>query len=102
MSLPEVLLWTRLRPRAPDRPAFRRQHAVGPYILDFYCASLRLAIEIDGETHRTAQAAAHDASRTQWLGEQGIEVLRIAASEVLTDPDAAADWLLNLVRIRSL
>ncbi|WP_366852839.1 DUF559 domain-containing protein [Phenylobacterium sp.] len=48
MSLPEVILWTALRGREPGRPVFRRQHPIGPYVLDFYCAKARLCVEVDG------------------------------------------------------
>jgi very-short-patch-repair endonuclease len=53
MTPPEAALWSRLRGREPGRPSIRRQHPIGPYILDFYCATLSLAIEIDGEVHST-------------------------------------------------
>jgi very-short-patch-repair endonuclease len=48
MSTPEVRLWVRLRGRRPDQPTFRRQHPLGSIILDFYCPSGRLAVEVDG------------------------------------------------------
>jgi very-short-patch-repair endonuclease len=48
LSPPEVRLWTRLRERKPGAPVFRRQHPIGRYVLDFYCAKARLAVEIDG------------------------------------------------------
>ena len=48
LSPPEARLWGRLRARAPGTPVFRRQHPVGPYVLDFYCGKARLAVEIDG------------------------------------------------------
>ena len=51
LSPPEARLWNRLRERAPGLPTFRRQHPIGPYVLDFYCAKARLAIEIDGMSH---------------------------------------------------
>src|SRR6202050_1672909 len=51
LSAPEARLWNRLRTRAPGKPFFRRQHPIGPYVLDFYCAKARLAVEIDGVTH---------------------------------------------------
>ena len=51
LSAPEARLWSRLRERAPGRPVFRRQHPIGPYVLDFYCAKARLAVEIDGASH---------------------------------------------------
>ncbi len=51
MTPPEAAIWLRLRERMPGRLTFRRQHAIGPYILDFYCAALNLAVEVDGSTH---------------------------------------------------
>jgi very-short-patch-repair endonuclease len=69
MTRPEQTLWSLLR-RNQQGPHFRRQHAVGPYILDFYCATARLCVEVDGPAH--AERAAHDERRTRWLGEQGI------------------------------
>jgi very-short-patch-repair endonuclease len=58
LSLPEVLLWSRLRARTPEMPVFRRQHPIGAYVLDIYCAKARLAIEIDGMSHDAAGRAA--------------------------------------------
>jgi very-short-patch-repair endonuclease len=51
LSSPEVQLWNRLRTRRPGQPVFRRQHPIGPYVLNFYCAKAHLAIEIDGLSH---------------------------------------------------
>jgi very-short-patch-repair endonuclease len=51
LSPPEARLWNRLRTRRPGTPVFRRQHPIGPYVLDFYCAEARLAVEIDGMSH---------------------------------------------------
>jgi very-short-patch-repair endonuclease len=62
---------------------FRRQHPVGPYILDFYCASARLAVEIDGSAHDSAEQIRHDERRNAWLASRHIRVLRIAAVDVL-------------------
>jgi very-short-patch-repair endonuclease len=56
MSLPEVLLWARLRHRQPGVPRCRRQHPIGPYVLDFYFSEAKLAIEVDGYSHGTATA----------------------------------------------
>jgi very-short-patch-repair endonuclease len=85
MTLPEVILWQRLRNRALDGLHFRHQHPVGPYILDFYCSSAHLCVEIDGQQHGTDEAAHYDEARTVWLGGQGIRVLRFAAVHVLRD-----------------
>jgi len=51
MSVPEARLWNRLRWREPGKPIFRRQHPIGPYVVDFYCAKANLAVEIDGMSH---------------------------------------------------
>ena len=82
MTLPEVLLWQALRGgRAGLR--FRRQHPMGPYILDFFCPSARLAVEVDGSVHDTAEQARYDDRRNAWLAAREIRVLRIAATDVL-------------------
>jgi very-short-patch-repair endonuclease len=95
MSLPEVLLWQRLR-RTPWGIRFRRQHPIGPYVLDFYCAAGRLAIEIDGIAHDMGDRPESDAVRTAWLEAQGLRVLRVPAGDVLRDPDAIAQALVSL------
>ncbi|PZO75179.1 endonuclease domain-containing protein [Sphingomonas hankookensis] len=89
MSLPEVLLWQRLRAE-PHGMKFRRQHPVLTYVLDFYCARARLVVEIDGEAHDRGDRPARDVARDAALTAHGLIVLRIPAREVLADADAAA------------
>jgi len=96
LSPPEAGLWTRLRIRAPGMPAFRRQHPIGPYVLDFYCAKAKLAVEIDGMSHDTADRSERDARKDAWLREQGIAVMRIAAGEVSRSADDAADAIARM------
>ncbi|MBU1375908.1 MAG: DUF559 domain-containing protein [Alphaproteobacteria bacterium] len=97
MTGPEVILWTRLRGRTPDRPTFRRQHPVGTIILDFYCPSARLAVEVDGRTHWDDDARRKDAARDAWLESQGIATLRIPASEVYRD----LGWVVDTILVRA-
>ncbi|PZT85169.1 MAG: hypothetical protein DI637_12695 [Citromicrobium sp.] len=92
MSLPEGLLWRHLRQR-PHGMKFRNYHPVGDMVVDFYCASKRLAIEIDGISHDMGVNPERDRKRDAWLKEQGIDVIRIAASEVLRHPADVADGL---------
>ncbi|MDV3455564.1 DUF559 domain-containing protein [Sphingomonas sp. HF-S4] len=66
MTLPEVLLWQRLR-GAKVGVKFRRQHPIGPCVADFYCASARLVVEIDGEIH--ADRVDDDQARDQFMQE---------------------------------
>jgi very-short-patch-repair endonuclease len=86
MSLPEVLLWRELRKR-PDCLQFRRQHPAGAYVLDFFCATANLAIEIDGEAHNRGDHPDRDFARDDWLKRQEIQVMRVPAYEVLENLD---------------
>lgn len=95
MSSPEVMLWVRLRGRRPEQPTFRRQHPMGSIILDFYCPSARLAVEIDGSTHWDEEAQGRDRMRDRWLQGQGVTVVRIDAAAVYRDPDAVAEAILR-------
>ena len=85
MTLPEVILWQELRRDKLKKLRFRRQHPVGPYILDFFCSAAQLAIEIDGTAHDDEQQSEHDRRRDRWLAQEGIRVLRIAAADILND-----------------
>ncbi len=77
-------------------PAFRRQHPIGPYVLDFYCAKARLAAEIDGMSHNVEDRPQRGARRDAWLRAQGVTVWRIAAADVLSGLDDAADGIMRL------
>ena len=99
MSLPEVLLWRELR-KKPDGIQFRRQHPAGPYVLDFFCATRGIAIEVDGEIHGTDKMLRRDALRDEWLRSQGIDVLRIPAIEVLKNLDGVLKSISVAVRAR--
>ena len=85
LTLPEIVLWHHLKNRGLNGLHFRHQHPVGPYILDFYCSSARLCVEIDGQTHGTPEAQDYDERRNAWLADRGIQVLRFAAVDVLKD-----------------
>ncbi len=88
MTLPEVILWRALRRTALDGFRFRRQHPIGPYILDFFCPEARLAIEVDRAAHDHPAQAAHDEARMAWLADRGIQILRLPARDVLRGNDA--------------
>ncbi|WP_293992401.1 DUF559 domain-containing protein [Sphingomonas sp.] len=94
MSLPEVLLWQRLK-GSPQGVAFRKQHPIGGYRADFYCASAELVIEVDGMAHDMGNRPERDAERTAWLEAQGYRVLRIPAADLLRDADAAAQSIVS-------
>ncbi|HEU0097715.1 MAG TPA: endonuclease domain-containing protein [Allosphingosinicella sp.] len=94
MSLPEILLWGELRCR-PAGLKFRRQHPSGPYTLDFYCNDARLAVEVDGNAHESGDRTQRDMARDEWLGEVGIETMRIPAIDVMHDLEAVLRGILG-------
>ena len=94
MSLPEILLWQRLR-RSPEGIAFRKQHPIDPYVADFYCATARLVIEVDGKVHDRGGQPKRDETKTTFLTERGYDLLRIAAQDVLEDPDSVAQSIVT-------
>ena len=99
MSLPEVLLWRELR-GSPEGLRFRKQHAAGDYVLDFFCARANLAIEIDGISHEMGDRAKRDIARDAWLSARRIDTVRVPASEILRDPGALAESIIALARAR--
>ena len=88
-SAPESRLWRLLRGQ-PDGVNIRRQHPIGPYVLDFYCAAAKVAFEIDGMAHDMGDRPMRDMARDAALSEHGIEVIRIPAADVLRSPEEIA------------
>ena len=93
LTPPEARLWVYLRRRALGGLKFRRQHPLGPYVLDFYCAEARLAVEVDGQHHGNPEQFEKDKIRTAWLAKQDVEVLRIPAEHVRTNLDGVLTWI---------
>jgi very-short-patch-repair endonuclease len=85
----EALLWRALRNRALGGFKFRRQHPVGPYVVDFACAACRIVVEVDGETHLSRSRA--DAQRTAHIEAEGWRVLRFWNTEVYDELDAVKE-----------
>ena len=93
----EVWLWLALR---RVRPRFQRQKVLGGYIADFYCASARLAVELDGGVHREGGAIREDAKRTERLERWGVEVLRFENREVWRDVHGVVRRICSVVERR--
>lgn len=94
----EQLMWALLRDRRLLDLKFRRQHPVGDYILDFYCHSLRLAVEIDGGQHNEPEQSRRDAKRTAFLESRGIKIIRFWNHEVLAETESVLEalwWVVN-------
>ena len=84
----EATLWGMLKNRHVKGLRWRRQFSVGPYILDFYCPEIKLAIELDGKDHFTASGMEHDMERSRYLEENhNIRVLRFENKIVWKEPE---------------
>jgi very-short-patch-repair endonuclease len=94
----EILLWKHLRGRGLEGLKFRRQHPCGPFILDFYCAEQRVAIELDGGQHYEPGAQAYDERRTTYLQLQGITVLRFPTDLVFRELTAVLECIAITLR----
>jgi very-short-patch-repair endonuclease len=81
----EQTLWRCLRAERLEGVKFRRQHSVGPYIVDFFCAEHALAVELDGGQHYSDLGKARDERRTRYLEACGIRVVRFGDTEVFED-----------------
>ncbi len=79
----ERAFWKRVRAKQFCGMKFFRQYSIGPYILDFYCPQLKLAIELDGGQHNQDDRRAYDETRSSYLHMQGIKVMRFWNHEVL-------------------
>lgn len=91
----EKRLWAGLRDGQLGGHKFRRQHPVGPYILDFYCTAQKLCIELDGDSHGHQAAIVHDARWAGYLAERGIRILRFQNEDATADLAAIVDAILK-------
>ena len=92
---PERVLWRHLRNRNFAGYKFRRQHPFDNYVLDFYCPSAKLAIELDGGGHNYCAGQTRDRTRSQFLARHGVLVLRFWNHQVRQELDSVvlAIWL---------
>jgi very-short-patch-repair endonuclease len=83
----EAALWSLLQRSKLRGRKFRRQHSIESYIVDFYCASENLVVELDGAAHDGAAQAARDEVRTRFFESIGLRVVRIENQDVFENPD---------------
>ncbi len=95
MTDAERLLWYHLRNRNLRGWKFRRQHPVGPFIVDFICAEKNFIIEVDGGQHTVN--VAQDNQRALFLQEQGYQILRFWNNEVLQETEAVLTRILDIL-----
>ena len=92
MTDAEQLLWRYLRAHRLNGQKFRRQHPIGPYVVDFVHLGAKLIIEADGGQHNLSEG---DAVRDKWLISQGFKVMRFWNSDILNNTDAVLTTILE-------
>jgi very-short-patch-repair endonuclease len=90
----EARFWTIVKNSQLDGRKFRRQHSIGRYILDFYCPSERLGIELDGKSHFNALSHIYDQERTWFLERFGIKIIRFENKTVFENEE----WVIHKIR----
>ncbi len=95
-TLAESRLWALLKNKQLEGRKFRRQHSLGYYILDFYCASEKLGVELDGDIHLMDSQLSYDEARDAQLQQLGIVVIRIKNEDVFQNHEGV------LMRIKDL
>lgn len=93
----EIILWSRLQRRRLGYK-FRRQYGIGPYVVDFFCKELRLAIEVDGPEHLEDSWRYRDYERQKYIESLYIKVVRFSNDEVLQDTDWVIEQLRGVIR----
>lgn len=84
----EAFLWKNLKSKKLDGKRFTRQHSIGSYIVDFYSASEKLIVELDGEVHNNPMAIEYDEKRTAFFEKMGFRVLRFENRMVFENLDS--------------
>ena len=94
----ETILWNYLKQK-PLGYKFRRQHPYAVYILDFYCHSLKLAIEVDGSIHELAEIKENDEKRQKQLEEDGIKVIRFKNEPLEQTPEIVFKQITSVIQL---
>lgn len=97
----EQKLWSRLRSRRLNGAKFRRQHPVGPFIVDFFCSSALLIIELDGSGHAECEQQTYDQERTRYIEERGLKVLRFWNHQIFQEMELVLQCIADAVAERS-
>lgn len=91
----EIILWANIKGKQLEDYKFRRQYSVGPYVIDFYCPKLKLALELDGDSHFVEGAQEYDRQRQDFIESFGIKFLRFTNNEVYENLEGVIDEILK-------
>jgi very-short-patch-repair endonuclease len=97
MPKSEVILWSKLKNKQMQGKRFLRQYSVDQYVLDFYCPELKLAIEVDGDSHFVTGAQEYDRDRQEYIESFGIRFLRFTNADVCENIDGVCQVIFNKI-----
>ncbi|MBN8585558.1 MAG: endonuclease domain-containing protein [Ignavibacteria bacterium] len=83
----EAFLWKYLKNSQLEGRKFRRQHSFGKFVIDFYCSTQKLGVELDGMYHFTEEQIKYDAERSEYMNSLGIRIIRFENAEVFEKTD---------------
>jgi very-short-patch-repair endonuclease len=95
MTGAEIRLWSQLRGKQFEALKFRRQHGIGPYIVDFYCPERAVVIEVDGDNHAETRQVIKDRKRDRYLEALGLRVIRYTNDDVLNNVEGVMETLVK-------
>lgn len=98
MPQPEVILWSKLKEKGLDSYRFRRQYSVGKFVIDFYCPKLKLAVEVDGDSHFVEGSNERDRERQKIIETFGITFLRFTNKEINENIDGVLSKIMEFIR----
>jgi len=97
MTKAEFMLWQKLKSKQLEGVKFRRQYGVGQFVIDFYCTELKLAIEVDGESHFQDGAQEYDWERQAFIESVGIRFLRFTNDEVYGNLEGVLERIIQKI-----
>ena len=101
MPKAEIVLWSKLKSKTLDGYKFRRQYSVGKFVIDFYCPRLKLAIEVDGDSHFSEVSEVCDKGRQTFIESFGISFLRFTNKEIYENLDQVLAKVEDCIQERS-
>ena len=101
MPKAELILWSRLKSKGLDEYKFRRQYSVAQFVVDFYCPRLKLAIEVDGDSHFSEESELCDEARQDFIESFGISFLRFNNKEIYENLDEVLSKIEDCIQKKS-
>jgi very-short-patch-repair endonuclease len=98
MPLAEKIVWAKIRSQQIEKCRFRRQYSISAFVIDFYAPELKLALEIDGDSHFVEGAQAYDYEREAFHKDKGVKILRFTNSQVYENLDGVLEAIAHKIQ----